>query len=137
MRLQFMRYLHLEDGSVKRARETPGHVAELARGGPWVVMFEDSENLHEVELDQQGETWYGDCWDLDMRGERRGRCPGFKYNDGPCAHLFLVWSRTGRGQIDLRAQDGPDVVRADGGVVDREYAAGSDGRVFGRPEDQL
>lgn len=133
-RCRFFDYLDDDNGSVTRARSTPAHVAELAEGGPWAVMFEDSGQLHEVELAEVNGAYHGDCFDLDEHGDRVQRCRGFAFNDGPCAHLYVVWSRLGRGDIDLKPPR-EERVRADGGR--RLLGGGHDGRVFGRPEGGL
>jgi len=134
-RLRFFDYLHDENGSVTRARSEEGHVAELEEGGPWAVLFEDSETIHEVELVKVNGEWHGDCWDLeDGTGDRVQRCRGFAFHDGPCAHLYLVWNRLGRGEVEIEAPRHARA-RADGGFP--EHIAGIDGQEFGRPEGQL
>jgi hypothetical protein len=128
-RLKFFAYLDDENGSVRRARETECHIAELETGGPYVVTFEDSEGYHEVLLHGEGSEWVGDCYDLDEDNERVQRCRGFQFNRGPCAHLYAVWNRLGRDEIDVEADSGADAARADGGR--------SIDRVFGYPEGRL
>lgn len=119
MNLNFEAHFDADSTSVRRARETDSEVTII--GDTYLVAFEDSEDVHEVELTYTVDGWRGVCYTVDHNGERTGHCPGLEYHDAPCAHLWLVRSQCVRP------------VLADGGHVEAP-PAGDDGHVFGRPE---
>lgn len=125
-RLDFVRHLDPESTSVQRARDEPAAVAPVDETGPFIVAFENGDDIHEVTLYRDGETWHGDCWALHENGDKHGRCKGLTYSDGPCAHLWRVRSDAARGEVDVadaeeeRADHHVEKVHADGGRrVDR------------------
>jgi hypothetical protein len=71
-------------------------------------------------------------------------CKGFKYGDGPCAHLctlrqaeFIDACDVDDERVRIPSTDADaDALATDGGEV-VEHAAGADGREFGRPEGRL
>lgn len=77
--------------SMERARDQPHEVSPLA-DGVWLVAFERGDAHHEVELEETAAGWQGDCWTLDDEGRQVGRCRGWVYHPGPCAHLWAVRS---------------------------------------------
>jgi len=77
--------------SMERARDQPHKITPLA-DGVWLVAFETGDAHHEVELEQTEAGWEGDCWTLDDEGRQVGRCRGWVYHPGPCAHLWAVRS---------------------------------------------
>ena len=77
--------------SLERARTRDYDVQPLP-GGSFLVEFETGESAHEAELSDVGTNdWRGDCWILED-GKRIGRCRGWVYHPGPCAHLWAVRS---------------------------------------------
>lgn len=124
--INFEGHFDPDSTSVQRARETESHISDM--GDSWLVAFRDSESVHEVELEQGHQEWRGTCWTLNEDGDRVQQCPGYSFHDGPCAHLWLVRSQA----PDL----GIAPLVADGGHVEQP-PAGSDGRVFGRPEGRI
>lgn len=120
MVINFEGYFDTDSAQVKRARETPSEITNI--GDSWLVAFEDSNDVHEVELTHTPEGFDGVCWIVDENGERVEECPGHQYHNGPCAHLWLI-----------RSESSIPRVIADGGTYDPP-AAGHDSRTFGRPE---
>ena len=109
---------HRDSGSLQRARNTPVEVAQLEYGGPWIVCFEDSDNVHEVELTRTQDGWVGDCWQLNQKGHRTGHCRGNVYQDPPCAHLWAVRSHIAHERLtdqDARHSTHVEKIVADGG----------------------
>lgn len=115
----------------------------------WDVTVRGGET-HRVVLACEGSRHVGRC-----------DCDGYRWHDGPCAHLCALYRahtdrvRDADGDLvslpvvarlvdgrDVRDDDTPEVepaddrARADGGRV-VEPVAGADGRTFGRPEGQL
>ena len=101
-----------EHGSVVRARDTPSHIVHDPEGRSYIIAFEDSENVHEVELHRNEDGYYGDCWTLDNRSHRTGRCRGNVYHDAPCAHLWAVRSFIARQHRDHDVRHDNHVERA-------------------------
>jgi hypothetical protein len=120
-----------DDGSIARAKQKPVEVLSDLTGDGWIVAFEDSEDVHEVLLNDNAGQWYADCWKLDEHGDRVGRCRGWVHHDGPCAHLWAVRSKVAAHNLASKSE-----LRADGGSVTKP-PAGHDGRTFGRPEGRL
>jgi len=119
MILNFEGHFDPDATSIRRAREKSSEFTKF--GNSRLVAFEDSEEVHDVQLQDTVDGPDGMCWIVDHDGERTGPCPGLEYHDGPCAHLWLVRSQCFRP------------VLADGGHVEAP-AAGHDERTFGRPE---
>jgi len=98
----------------------------------WTVELPDGQP-HVAALVREDDWFSGWC-----------DCDGFRYQDGPCAHLCTL--RQG-AFIHVQTDDGEtvevdDATAArepvtDGGQIVEDYAAGSDGEVFGRPEGRL
>lgn len=120
-RLAFDAHLAPDDGSVQRARETPAHVVADESGGPFLLAFADSDDVHEVLLRRDGDEWYGNCWALDDDGNRDERCRGLVYSNGPCAHLWRLRSDAAAREIEVvdaaeaRAEQAVEEIVADGG----------------------
>lgn len=120
-RLDFLGQLYDASGSAERARESEVAIASVDPGGPFIVAFEDGDDVHEVSLHRDGDDWMGDCWALHDGGDRHQRCKGLTYSDGPCAHLFAVRQAVARGTVDVldaaeeRADHHVERVMADGG----------------------
>lgn len=113
-----------DSGSAERARDEESMVAPVDHGGPFIVGFHDGDDIHEVTLRRDGDDWRGDCWALHDDGERRERCRGLVYSDGPCAHLYAVRQAvadddrddvTVRDDAEARAEHHVERIMADGG----------------------
>jgi len=119
--LAFRAHLAPNDGSIERARETPAHVIADEPGGPFLLAFADSDDVHEVLLRRDGDEWYGNCWALDDAGDRDERCRGLVYSEGPCAHLWRLRSDVAAGELEVidaveaRAEQAVEEIVADGG----------------------
>jgi hypothetical protein len=94
----------LGGSSMDRARDQPLEVTPLADGA-WLVAFERGDAHHEVELAETTAGWEGDCWTLDDEGRQVGRCRGWVYNPGPCAHLWAVRSWIAGQRLAGRPED--------------------------------
>jgi len=120
-RLSFEAQFAPDDGSVERARETAAHVVTDEPGGPFLLAFADSDDVHELVLRRDGDEWHGNCWALDERGDRVERCRGLVYSDGPCAHLWRLRSDVAAGEneivdaVEARAEQAVEEIVADGG----------------------
>jgi hypothetical protein len=77
----------------------------------WRVTLPDGEDAHEVRLERDHGALVGECIVLDEADEPE-LCPGFRWHEGPCAHLCTV-----RKAAFVRLDDarGEPVV-----IVDRE-----------------
>lgn len=53
-RLSFEEHFVFGDGSVERARETAAHVVTDEPGGPFLLSFADSDDVHELVLRRDG-----------------------------------------------------------------------------------
>lgn len=107
-----------ESSSIERARDTDHFIEQLQHRGPYLVAFEDSDTVHEVELRRDAEgSWSGDCWTLDESGQRVGHCQGWAFHDTPCAHLWAVRSHKAAQFFEEADPHSNDVERvmADGG----------------------
>lgn len=123
--------------------ERDDHTSSWTRGDPadaliesrsrygWLVTLPDGEP-HECALARERGAYVGWC-----------DCDGYRYHDGPCAHLCALRKADFIHADDLEGDriHIPDTETArepvtDGGRV-VEHAAGSDGREFGRPEGRL
>lgn len=119
--LSFEAHFAPDNGSVERARETAAHVLTDDPGGPFLLAFADSDNVHELMLRRDGDEWHGNCWALDESGDRIERCRGLVYSDGPCAHLWCLRSDVAAGKIEVldaaetRAEQAVEEIVADGG----------------------
>ncbi|MFT4921064.1 MAG: hypothetical protein ACI8XM_000257 [Haloarculaceae archaeon] len=94
--LEFHRYLARIDppGNVQRARDEK--VAIEPRGTYlWWVRFHSGDHAHRVLLKATDDGHQGICIRLDDC-QPDGVCKGLEYSDGPCAHLFAIWSHTAR-----------------------------------------
>jgi len=94
----------LAGSSMERARDQPHEVTPLADGA-WLVAFERGDAHHEVELAETAAGWEGDCWTLDDEGRQVGRCRGWVYHPGPCAHLWAVRSWIAGQRVAGRPED--------------------------------
>ena len=94
----------LAGSSMERARDQPHEVTPLADGA-WLVAFERGDAHHEVELAETAAGWEGDCWTLDGEGRQVGRCRGWVYHPGPCAHLWAVRSWIAGQRLAGRPED--------------------------------
>lgn len=107
------------DGSFERARDTPAEVAPDHAGDSYLVAFEDGDDVHQVDLSRHPNGWLADCWALDDdNGDRTGRCRGFAFHDGPCAHLWAVRSHVAAQKLtddDRRHDLDIEQAVADGG----------------------
>lgn len=104
--------------SIERARETPAEVTTDPSGESYLAAFEDSDDVHDVELIRDADGWHADCWALDDHGTRTGRCRGWAFHDGPCAHIWAVRSHIAREHLrddDARHDNNVERARADGG----------------------
>lgn len=110
--------LHDDSSSIERARNTPVEIVRDPVTDSHLVAFEDSDDVHAVELTRHTDGWRGDCWSLNEEGDRVGRCRGWVHHDGPCAHLWALRSHRARQRLDdADARHSTDIERAvaDGG----------------------
>jgi hypothetical protein len=151
-RLDFHRYLARDTGSAERAREQETDI-EPRGTYRWWIRFEDGDHAHRVLLRPTETGHEGACLQLED-GDPAGRCKGHKYNDGPCAHLFAVWSHTASYQrrteeivdnvdvlsecereVWLRVEHGDYGVREYAALTDR--APGTVGNLLASARDKL
>jgi len=109
----------LEDdsSSIQRARTT--HVEINEQGDSFHVAFPDGDHDHKVVLYRDPDGWHADCWMLDDDGHRTGRCRGWAFHDGPCAHLWAVRSYLAHQRLaddDERHSTNVERAIADGGL---------------------
>jgi hypothetical protein len=89
-----------DSSSLQRARDTPVEVVHDPQGDSYLIAFEDSDDVHEVEMSRHTDGWRADCWMLDESGKRTGRCRGWVHHDGPCAHLWAVRSQLAHDRLE-------------------------------------
>lgn len=107
-----------DSGSIDRARNTPVEIVHDYSADSYLVAFEDSESVHEVELSRHSNGLRGHCWSLNDRGERIGHCRGYVYHDTPCAHLWAIRSHVAHERLcdeDERYSDDIERALTDGG----------------------
>jgi hypothetical protein len=119
--------------SFQRARDEVARVRYVSPVA-YTVSLSEGEHRHLCTLHE------------DEQGRYRGSCDckGWRFSDGPCAHLCAlrmadyVHEETVDGREVRTPTVEADATRAvtDGGEV-VEHAAGADGREFGRPEGRL
>lgn len=120
-RLSFEEHFTPHNGSVERGRETAAHVVTDEPGGPFLLAFADSDDVHEFVLRRDGDEWHGNCWALDDDGNRDEWCRSLVYSEGPCAHLWRLRSDVAAGEIkvidaaEARAEQVVEEIVADGG----------------------
>jgi hypothetical protein len=109
-----------DSSSIDRSREQSVEIQPDGRA--YHVAFDDGDHDHSVLLERQPDGWGADCWMLDDDGQRTGRCRGWAFHDGPCAHLWAVRSYMARQRLaDEDRRHSTDVERAvaDGGQEGR------------------
>ena len=74
-----------DSSSWERACEQPVLIERVA-WDRWIVTLADSEDTHLVQLHRDHGAYLGHCTVAEADEE----CPGWKYHDGPCAHLCAV-----------------------------------------------
>gem|GEM_PF-4508682 len=107
-----------EDGSLDRSRTDNPLVAPLDERDTYLVIYDDSDHDHEVVLSRSTDGWHADCWMLDDDGRRIGRCRGWAFHDGPCAHLWAARSHVAQERLeddDARHDHHVERAMADGG----------------------
>ncbi|MCD2199098.1 hypothetical protein LPA44_04185 [Halobacterium sp. KA-4] len=117
-------------GSWTRGDPDDALIESLNRYG-WVVTLPDGDT-HECALARERGAYVGWC-----------DCDGYRYHDGPCAHLCALRKADFVNDHDVEDQpiripdteSSPEPVTDGGQPV--EPAAGHDGRQFGRPEGRL
>jgi hypothetical protein len=110
--------LDCEDGSLERSRTDNPLVAPLDDAHTYLVVYDDSEHDHEVVLSRDTDGWEADCWQLNDEGDRIGRCRGWAFHDGPCAHLWAARSHVAQQRLeddDARHDHHVERAMADGG----------------------
>jgi len=80
--------------SWKRARPKEALIESFGRFG-YKVTLRDGEEVHYCALGLEGGEYIGRC-----------DCNGWKYHDGPCAHLCTLRKADFIGEIDVEAADG-------------------------------
>jgi hypothetical protein len=73
--------------SWERARPRSALIERQNRYG-WRVLLPDGDHAHHVFLARDGDQYIGRCHTY-ADGALRS-CKGFKYGDGPCAHLCTI-----------------------------------------------
>ena len=111
--------LETDSDSLTRARDEDVRVSRTSDGEGYLVVFQDGDDIHRVDLERGPDGWTGDCRVRDLDNpDRHERCPGLKYHDGPCSHLWAVRSHIARdrlGDDDERHADDVERAVADGG----------------------
>ena len=151
-----MKYMHMtavDRESTRWQRADPeAALIETVDTAQWTVALPDGNDAHTVTYFRDGINARGHC-----------TCKGHRYHD-ICAHLITIRQadvldiRTVDGDLvriptleadavddverkvaddEIEADSSPEPVRADGSGSPDDYAAGSDGDQFGRPEGQL
>lgn len=79
--------------SWERALEEAAEI-ELMDPGEYAVSLESSDSVHIVHLVGDGVALSGRCL-----------CPGYRFHDGPCAHLCAVYQRSLEGVLEVPKVD--------------------------------
>lgn len=74
--------------SWERARPQKALIERMNRYG-WKVLLPDGDHAHHVVLAREAGEYVGRCHTFDDE-DRLTECRGWKYNDGPCAHLCTI-----------------------------------------------